>query len=307
MNFFVNVITRVQRDFFRWRYLESARGILNTAPLKPGALPFVVLSMVQKRDVVSYLVALKSFCLHANPERVVIICDPSIDANDRATFLHHVPHVQLLEAEACADPRVPRGGTWERLLAISAMAVENYVVQLDADTVTIGPIPEVLAAISDRRGFVIGERASQQLKSLAETSGHVRDNFPTNTHIQSISELNMDQLDRPSSTRYVRGCSGFTGFPPSSGMGTSLIEFSSDMQNLIGERWTNWGTEQVTSNYLVANSDNAQVLPYPKYTTPNAMDCGTTFLHFIGYTRFVNSKYEKKSRDIINRLKSAAV
>lgn len=301
------IVRRVQREFFRWRYLYTARGILDTAPLKPGSLPFVVLSMVQKRDVISYLIALKSFCLHANPKRVVIVCDPSIDRDDRAMLSQHIPHVELLAATACADPQVPRGGTWERLLAISNLAVDNYVVQLDADTVTVGPIPEVLAAIQAGHGFVIGERAEQQIKSLADASAHVRDNFPTNTHIQSVSELTMGRLDRPSGTKYVRGCSGFTGFPPATGMRSALIRFSTDMQALIGERWSNWGTEQVSSNYLVANSTGAQVLPYPKYATPDAMDAGTVFLHFIGYTRFVNSKYQKKSRTIIESLKSAAV
>ena len=33
----------------------------------------------------------------------------------------------------------------------------------------------------------------------------------------------------------------------------------------LGSRWTEWGTEQVTSNYVVANSPEAMVLPYPKY------------------------------------------
>lgn len=306
MNLVKSIVQRTQRDFFRWRYLRTARRILGTLPQKRGVLPFTVLSMVQKRDVLSYLIALKSFCLHANPDRVVVVCDPSIDAADREMLLRHIPHAELLKAEDCADPLVPRGGTWERLLAISAHATKSYVVQLDADTVTMAPIPEVVLAIQQGSGFVIGERAKQEIKTLADASAYVRNNFPTNTHIQSISELKLDQLSRSPGTKYVRGCSGFTGFPRSPGMYSNLVGFSTNMQSLIGDRWTNWGTEQVTSNYLVANSDDAKVLPYPKFTTPDAMNAETVFLHFIGYTRFVNSKYEVKSREIINQLNATA-
>jgi hypothetical protein len=69
-----------------------------------------------------------------------------------------------------------------------------------------------------------------------------------------------------------------------------------------GNRWSEWGTEQVTSNYLVANSPQAQLLPYPKYSTPfKAHDVGA-FLHFIGEIRFRSRAYEKASLEAIKSL-----
>src|SRR5689334_1204775 len=125
------VIQRLKRDFFRSQYQKVAARILDTPPIRRGDLPFTVLSMVQKRDVHSYLVAVKSFCHFLNPSRVVVVCDPTLDANDRAVLKRHVPHVELFDAHEFVHPDIPRGGTWERLFAISHMVEDGYVVQLD--------------------------------------------------------------------------------------------------------------------------------------------------------------------------------
>ena len=74
----------------------------------------------------------------------------------------------------------------------------------------------------------------------------------------------------------------------------------------LGADWKRWGTEQVTSNYLVANAAGTTVLPFPKYGTPDCARAETAFLHFIGSMRFVNSKYETTSRDAIRLLTRAA-
>lgn len=303
-----NIVQRARRDFFKWRYFQAARHVLNTPPQTIGSLPFILLSMVHKRDVISYLVAVKSFARYANPQRIVVVCDPSIEDADRATFRKHIPHIEMRNAIEFIDPRVPRGGCWERLLAISTYVGENYVVQLDADTVSVKPIPEVIKAIEGKTGFVLGEKIGQTIVSLAETKRLANDFIKSSgkTHIQDIAEVKMVELDRPASERYVRGCAGFTGFPPTTAMRDKLFAFSIEMQNLIGERWSNWGTEQITSNYLVANAVGTTVLPFEKYSTPDATTDGTSFLHFIGYTRFVNAKYEKASQKIIRTISVTA-
>jgi hypothetical protein len=113
----------------------------------------------------------------------------------------------------------------------------------------------------------------------------------------------MAEVDLPPGSMYVRGCAGFTGFPPTPGMLNRLLQFSLCMSGKIGMgRWSAWGTEQVASNFLVANAAGTQVLPYPKYGTPDAMNEETAFIHFIGSLRFVNDKYEKTSRTVIQRM-----
>ena len=78
------------------------------------------------------------------------------------------------------------------------------------------------------------------------------------------------------------------------------------MVALIGDKWQEWGSEQVSSNYLIANSPNSFVLPYPKYAFywKDADLIDSAFLHFAGTYRFDNGLYKKLSRQVIEQLKS---
>lgn len=300
------VIQRVRRDYFRARYQPVAARVLATPPLKPGNLPFMLLSMVHQRDVHSYLVAVKSFTHFLNPERIVVVCDPSIGSEERAILKQHVPHVELREAHEFTHPDMPRGGTWERLYAIATFSPDTYVVQLDADTLTVQPIPEVLEAVRAGRGFVLGEMVDTPIRSLAATREHALPKVRPGAHIQSISEAEMANVGLPANALYVRGCSGFTGFPRSSTMRDDMADFSRRMTAKLGEDWKRWGTEQVTSNYLVANAAGTRTLPFPKYGTPDCATGETAFFHFIGSMRFINSKYEATSRHAISLISKAA-
>lgn len=292
-------IQRLKRDYFRWQYHRAARQVLRTQPLEKGTLPFMLLSMVHQRDVHSYLVAVKSFTHFLNPSRVVVVCDPSIDADDRALLKQHVPHVELRSAHEFVHPDVPRGGCWERLFAISEFVNETYVVQLDADTLTVQPVPEVQAAIASGSGFVLGELPDTPIRSLQATRENALPWMKPGAHIQGIAETEMVNVGLPADACYIRGCAGFTGFPRSDAMRDTLIDFSRRMTGKLGDDWKRWGTEQVTSNYLVSNAQGTQALPFPKYGTPDCATTETAFFHFIGSMRFINSKYEATSRQAI--------
>ena len=262
--------------------------------------------MVQKRDVIPYLVAAKSFCLYANPYRVVVICDPSIDAEDRAIFNKHIPHIELRDAIEFTDPRIPRGGTWERLRAISLYVSESYVVQLDSDTVTIKSIDEVVASVLNGTAFVLAGEPGAELQTL-EAASEIASAFKfEKMHIQDLAELKMIELDCPDEQKYIRGCSGFTGFPKSVNMEQKLLNFSEQMSKFIGCRWSEWGTEQVASNYLIANAHGVKVLPATKYGTPDHATETMVFFHFIGYLRYMNNKYQMISRKAIKAAQLAS-
>lgn len=301
------VSQRLKRDFFRWKYHTAARQILDTRPLQRGQLPFTLLSMVHQRDVTSYLVAVKSFTHFLNPSQIVVVCDPSIDHDDRATLKRHVPHIVLRDAHEFTHPDIPRGGTWERLFAITGYAEDSYVIQLDADTLTVRPIPEVLEAIQGNRGFVISEVDDAPIRSLQATREHALPWLSEpNPHIQAFAEVEMVNVGLPDEARYIRGCSGFTGFPRSSGLRSQMTDYSRRMTGKLGAGWKSWGTEQVTSNYLVSNAPGTRPLPFPKYGTPDHATSDTAFYHFIGSLRFIDSKYEKASRYAIGLINSAA-
>jgi hypothetical protein len=279
---------------------------LKTPPLERGSLPLIVLSMVHQRDVHSYLVAIKTFTHFVNPKRIVVVCDPSIDHADRALLSQHVPHVEFRHAREFTHPDVPRGGCWERLLGICEFVKDNYVVQLDADTLTMQPIPEVADAVRSRSGFVLGEEVDTPIRSLPAARQHALQWLGPDAHIQAIAETEMVNVGLPENARYIRGCAGFTGFPPSAEMLDKVIDFSRRMSGKLGPDWKRWGTEQVTSNFVVSNSHGVRVLPFPKYGTPDQATTETAFFHFIGFMRFINNRYETTSRQAIRLINSTS-
>ncbi|MEC5387206.1 hypothetical protein VVD49_15865 [Uliginosibacterium sp. H3] len=291
---------RLRRDFFGSLYRRQVRGILDTPPVQRGDRDFIQLSMVHTRDVLPYLAAAKSFARYAAPRRIVVVCDPSITAEDRATLVQHIPFIELLEAADFRHADIPQGGTWERLFAIANLASDNYVVQVDADTLTLDTPHDVITAIDAGNGFVIGEEIGQgtisfeQARTRMQPWIHLHD-----AHVQVLSETALPDLGLPPSSRYVGGCSGFTGFPPSQTMREDMLEFSRRMTAHLGKHWTRWGTEQVTSNYLVANTRGFAVLPFPRYATPDVSTTATIFKHYIGHQRFRSSAYVKDTRDFL--------
>lgn len=305
MSLINRIIQRVKRDYFKARHHKVALKVMATKPASRGAVPFILLSMVHTRDVSVYLVAVKSFIHFINPERIVVVCDPSITDADRAVFRQHVPHIELRHADEFTHPDMPRGGTWERLFAIAGLAREHYVVQLDADTVTVQPMPEVLAAIRAGVGFVIGEAPETPIRLLPAVRENALPWMWEGAHIQGIAETEMVNVGLPQNARYIRGCSGFTGFPRSDDMQDTMADFSRRMMAKLGEGWQRWGTEQVTSNYLVSNANGTQPLPFPKYATPDMATPDTVFFHFIGSMRFVNGKYETTTRQALRLINGA--
>ncbi|MGC3984928.1 MAG: hypothetical protein QM777_09450 [Pseudorhodoferax sp.] len=291
---------RLRQDWHRWRFAAVARGARSLPPLERGHLPYVMLSMVHTRDVDAYLVAAQSFARQVPPERVVIVCDPSITDADRAVLRAAIPHVELVRAEDFRHPELPVGGCWERLQAMTHYAQSAYVVQLDADTVSSGPLPEVVEAIRSGSAFILGERPDQCRVSLAEASaaaaGRQRPN--THVHVQGVAEYMMGQAQL-SGAWYVRGCAGFFGLPQSGHFLDDALAYSREMRRLVGERWNEWGTEQVTSNYLAANCEGFAVLPWPKYATPSQRAPNPVFSHFIGMIRFASDAYRHAASQAI--------
>jgi hypothetical protein len=105
--------------------------------------------------------------------------------------------------------------------------------------------------------------------------------------------------------RYVRGSSGFAGFCRGGVTREDLTNFHKELSVLVGEkRFREWGTEQCASNFAVANSPNALVLPYPEYASfgrPIPLNQVKLF-HFIGATRFNDGYYVARGQEMIEKL-----
>ena len=278
----------------RWIFAHQVRSVLDTPPLRMAAETApLVLSQLQHKDVLMYLAAVKSFARQLPPGEVHVVDDGSLTRTDRHLLARHVPGIQYHSLADCRDPELPQGGTWERLIAIARLSTLRYVIQLDADTLTLANIDEVKAAVVSGVSFSIGTWDRQTVETASERSMTARPLLSSsNSHVQLLAEASFDHLDNFDTLQYVRGCSGFSGFAPGAGKIELMRSLSGQMQALIGERWLEWGSEQVMSNLLVANQPNALVLPHPDYADCEKMRPGVTrFVHFIGPCRFRKGRY----------------
>lgn len=251
-----------------------------------------------------YLLAVKSFSRHLRPSRVYVLNDGTLTAHDLETLREHLPGHVLLELHDFVSPRCPRGGTWERLLATSSLVLDQYVIQLDADTLTLGPVGEVDDCVRASRAFTLGTWDDQTVETMVERREvALRHANRPDAHIQVIAEANLDKLAAFESMRYVRGCSGFAGFPKGSFSRAYVEDLSMQMDAALGPRWSEWGSEQFMSNILVANTADPLVLPHPKYCDcSDARREDAAFLHFIGSCRFKDGLYARLGRRVIASL-----
>lgn len=296
----MSIAERIHKLHFTW----AVRAMRATPPLAEGKHPFIALSMVQHRDVLPYLLALKSFARFLQPARVVLVADPTLNAPDRALLRRHVPHIEIREASEFQRDGVPRGGCWERLCAIAEYSRDTYVVQLDADTVATNQLDDVRNAIYSNVSFTLGTEDVQPITSCAEAAEWAKSRLGGGDHTQLLAEAHLDQFDPERRFLYARGCAGFAGFAPGSISGALVSHISETMAKLIGEKWSAWGTEQFASNLIVCSSPGAKLLPHPKYCHPGRATAATVFLHFIGFVRYRTNRYAQLARQIGRALQS---
>jgi hypothetical protein len=297
---------RLAEKVREFQFNRAVRAMNGTPPLEPGGEPFTLLSMVHHRDVHAYLLAAKSLARQLRPSQVVVVADPTIDQDDRAILRRHVPSVVIREASEFKHEGLPSYSSWRRLCAIAEYVERGYVIQLDADTVTLGPVPEVAAAMREGAAFVLGTEDGQGFSSCADAAEYARATQLTGiVRPQGWAEAALDRLDVPGIERYVRGCAGFAGYARQSFDVARLRRISDRMAQMLGDKWTQWGTEQFTTLLVVSNTPNARVLPHPKYCMPSVRKPDTSFIHFIGYERFISSLYANVARTIAAELSAS--
>jgi hypothetical protein len=259
--------------------------------------------MVSHADLTMYLVGIKSLCRQLGEGSVVVMNDGTLTGKDIDTLRHHLEPIEFLNIADVPTGVCPVGGTWERLLKIIDLTTDFYVIQMDSDTLTQKAILEVVDCYRSNRSFILGSYTGPTLSPLAEAPEKVRD-FKSD-HVQIVCERKFGQLENAESLFYVRGSSGFAGFSRGAFSRRPIEEFSSAMTELVGrETWAKWGTEQITSNYALANSPDVIVLPHPKYSCylRGHDPAKSVFLHFIGAYRFHRGVYARESAKVIKGL-----
>ena len=300
---------RAKRALGRAWFNFNCHALLRTPPISSGNDETLTLvSMLCHGEVVMYLLAVKSFCgqLGRNP-KIVILDDGTLTKLDYSTLLMHLPDVRIVPISKVAPERCPTGSCWERLLLIGDLVKNTYVVQLDSDTVTAGSIAEVVRCIEANCSFtLLGDGSYPEIEPMLRACERSKAN--RGPMVQAVCERSFDQLPESASLKYVRGNAGFTGFAKGSIDREKIVWYSELMRRIAGEKWDEWGSEQVTSNLLIANSLNAHVLQFPKYLSywahADIAYESASFIHFIGPYRFSNGFYIRCARKVISTLKN---
>jgi len=300
------MLFRVKRALGRTWFDFNCRALLRTPPIHSYDHSLTIVSMLCHGEVVMYLLAIKSFCsqLGRNP-KVVILDDGSLNKSDYAILHTHLPDVRIVSLSDVARDRCPKGSCWERLLLIGDMVKDCYVVQLDSDTLTTKPIAEVAQCIDANRSFtLLGDGSYPEIEPMLSACQRSKTNM--GTMVQAVCERSFDLLPESASLKYVRGNAGFTGFAKGSIVREKIVWYSDLMRGIAGEQWDEWGSEQVTSNLLIANSPDAQVLMFPKYLSywahAEIAYQDASFIHFIGPYRFSHGFYVRSARKVIAAL-----
>lgn len=281
--------------------------ILKTPPVLSRDDGALVVSQLQHADVLQYLVAAKSFAHYTGFGRFALLDDGTLTAPDRALLVHHLPAIAFHAMRDVRRGSLPAGGTWERLITIAELSADRYVIQLDADTVTRALLDEVGRCVARGRSFAIMAGQTAQMLPLA-TIAELARTLRKNDHIQIAAEARLDALDSALGTRYGCGSSGFAGFRPDPQRRVLLERFSARMEELLGARWHEWGSEQVASNFLVAQDAAGILLPYRRYRNfdGEALTADAVFVHFFGTFRHARGTYRRMARETAALLSAQA-
>ncbi|WP_376087631.1 hypothetical protein ACE7GA_14620 [Roseomonas sp. CCTCC AB2023176] len=301
------MLYRLRRTLHRVVFDAAVRGVLSTPPVRLRAAPLRVVTMLSSQDLRMYLVAIKSFYRFLPGGGVTVMDDGSLTPADHAALRHHVPGIEIMPLLSVNTGICPRGNCWERLLHILDLSRDGYVIQMDSDVLTVAPVPEVVAAIESNTAFTLGSEAGTAVVSLDEAGARAATMHEGLTQVRA--ERLLPGLPADMGRRYIRGSAGFAGFARGGSSRAAAEAFSGAMAERMGQRWTEWGTEQVASNYLVANSRGGLVLPWPAYCCfyPGVDHDSAALLHFIGTWRYRSGVFVRGARRVVRALSVPAL
>jgi hypothetical protein len=296
---------RLRNGFNRARFTHQIREIFNTPPLKLQAAPWAIIGMVANHDVAMYLLSMKSFYSRVGRGRLIAIVDRDMPEDSRRTLQRHFVGIELTHLEDVDTGICQRGGTWERLTYLLDHSKSEYAIQVDSDTLAFGSdLDEIVSCAETNRPFVLSNqgRPIMTMASSAEDARRV-----DSDHICIAAEVSFDRYPDLERSKYVRASSALAGFAKGGFDRSRIEEFHENMRRLHADRWNEWGSEMVSSNFAIANSPNAVVLPYPKYANfwPGLKKGDSSFLHFFGTHRYLDGYFASLAQKVISELNSA--
>jgi len=294
-----------RRKLKTWNFDRQIAAVMDTPPLRVVDAGWSIVSMIKNRDVPMYVLSIKAFYQHLGAGRVIGIIDRDMPQTLRDTIRRHVEGIELVILEDLDTGRCQRGGTWERLVFLLDRSESQYLIQVDADVLAVGPdLEELKDCIARNVAFTIAD--GDQFRSMRE-SARIAQTATNERYVGIAIEQCFDRHPDCDRLRYIRGSSGLAGFARGGFSRAQIEDFHSIMQNLLPDRWHEWGSEQCGSNFAVANSPGAVALPYPAYGSfgPGMERDRCKCFHFIGAYRFVNGYFAGRGQEIIRQLEQA--
>jgi hypothetical protein len=297
-----NLKKKISRRIFD----QQIRGIGATSPMPVVDAPWSIVSMVAKPDIMMYLLSMKSFYRKLRRGKLIAIIDRDTPLWGRSILEQHFPGIRLIFLEDIDPTPIQRGGTWERLVYLIRHSQNEYVIQVDCDTLVVGDdIKEVVHCAENNIPFAYADInwSIKSLREIAEESKTIQSDY-----VGIVLERSFADWPDADTVKYVRASSGLAGFAKGGFTIPQLEQFHARMKQSLGPRWRDWGTEQSGSNFAVANSPNAITLPYPEYLTGplRSHDARTKFIHFIGSNRFRDNYFAGQGKRIIGELQGKA-
>jgi hypothetical protein len=218
--------------------------------------------------------------------------------DDRRVLEAHLPGLHISDSRRVQTGSCPSYSSWKRLFRIAEISQTSYVVQLDSDTMTLGPMSEVYDRAHANRGFLIGDGRFSEPMDLVLMQSIAKRWIATGP--QAFIEQILPELPFFSpGDRYLHGCAGFAGYPQGSLNAERIEDLSQQVETRIGrDNWHRWGSEQSATLCLISKCPGAGILPWPKYRnhlfppTNEPME-GANFIHFIGTNRFADDTYRR--------------
>ncbi len=304
---------KLRQTLNRTWFNHWCRDVLKTPPIEPSKDGVVILSMISHLDLMMYLAAIKTFYRYFKRGEIVILNDGTLTENDRRLLQYHVNPSRVVHINEVKTNSCPKGACWERLLLISDYVDDNYVIQLDADSLILKDMPEVSKNLEENRSFALGSGFRVNGKPLGLNIHPMKEFCLTmqslnSEYVEIVAEKSFCRLSDYQNLKYAKSSACFAGFAKGGFSRPAIEAFSGRMEQLIGKRWFEWGTEKVTSNYIISNAPSAGILPYPKYVSyyaEPAIDYNqSAYLHFTGTHRFKNGFYINMARKVIRALMS---
>lgn len=295
--------------FYRWRtkfaksrFNAQIADILKTPPIRLEDAPWAIISMVSNSDVPMYLLSMKSFYTRLKRGKIIAIVDRDMPADLRRTLSEHFIGIEFAILEDIDTGSCQRGGTWERLVYLLDHADKEYAIQVDCDTLAFGAdVDEVIRCAESNTAFTLSN-AGRPIETMIEIAADAKK--MDSDYVGIVVERLFDRYPDCASKKYVRASSGFAGFARGGFPRAEIEVFHREMRKLLPDRWHQWGTEQNGSNFAVANSPNAAILPWPKYANFwEGLERGrSSFLHFIGSSRYLDGYFAAQGQRIIAEL-----